>query len=85
MTRLHDLFEHWGSLFAAFVLLGLAAAGWSYRGVVSSMDIVVGGIGLGALLVAVDDFLGRRELARRQRNKASRRRITTRFELRQTP
>jgi hypothetical protein len=61
MYALHALVERWGALVTAIVLLGLPVAGWSFGRSFSSIDIVVGGVGIGALLVAVDDFVRRRE------------------------
>jgi hypothetical protein len=70
MNRLPNRMERWGYVAAGIVLLGLTAVAWSYRAV-SPIDMVVGGLGLGALLWALDGFLARRAPARRPRKKAA--------------
>jgi hypothetical protein len=64
MYGFHGFIERWGALVSGIVLLALPLARWFYAGSPSAMDIVVGGVGVAALLLAVEDFLRRRELAR---------------------
>ena len=60
------------NLFPIIVLLALPVAGWSVGRPFNPIDIVVGGVGIGALLVAVDGFLRHRELARHEPKRAAR-------------
>lgn len=71
MYAIHGLFERWSALVTGIVLFALPVAGWSFGRPFNPMDVVVGGIGIGALLVAVDGFLGHRELARHERKPAA--------------
>lgn len=72
MYAIHGLFERWGALVAGIVLFALPVAGWSLGRPFNPIDVVVGGTGIGALLVAVDGFLRHRELARHERKRAAR-------------
>jgi ABC-type enterobactin transport system permease subunit len=72
MHRLHGLLERWGALASGIVLLALPLARWLYSGSLGSIEIVLGGIGVVALLLAVEDFLRRRELTRALRKRAPR-------------
>ena len=72
MYAIHGLFERWGAMVVGIVLLGLPVAGWSFGRPFNPIDIVVGGMGIGALLVAVDGFLRHRELARHEPKRAAR-------------
>ena len=74
MYAIHGLFERWGALLAGIVLFALPVAGWSFGRPFHPIDVVVGGMGIGALLVAVDGFLRHRELARHKPKRAVRRR-----------
>ena len=64
MYGIHGLFERWGALVSGIVLLALISARWFYAGSIGWIGIVVGGVGVAALLLAVEDFLRRRDLAR---------------------
>ena len=71
MYAIHGLFERWGALVTGIALFALPVGGWAFGRPFNPMDVVVGGVGIGALLVAVDDFLGRRKLARHARKPAA--------------
>jgi hypothetical protein len=71
MYAIHGLFERWGALVTGIVLFALPVVGWSFGRPFNPMDVVVGGIGIGALLVAVDGFLRHRALARHERRPAA--------------
>jgi hypothetical protein len=71
MYAINGLFERWGALVIGIVLVGLPVGGWIFARPFNPVDIIVGGVGIGALLVAVDDFLRRRELARLNAEAAS--------------
>ena len=64
MYGFHGLVDRWGAHASAIVLLALPLARWSFGAPLEWMDMVVGGIGIGALLVALEDFLRRRGVAR---------------------
>lgn len=69
----HGLVERWGGLVSGIVLLALPLARWFFAGSLGWIDIVVGGVGVGALMLALEDFLRRRALARLIGKRASRR------------
>ena len=71
MYAIHGLFERWGALVTGIVLFALPVAGWAFGRPFNPIDIVVGGIGIGALLVAVDGFLRHREVAGHERKHAA--------------
>jgi hypothetical protein len=64
MNAFNDFFERWGALVSGIALLAVPLARWSFGGSFVWIDIVVGGIGIAALLLGVEDFLRRRDLAR---------------------
>ena len=64
MNRYDEKIERWGGAIMGTVLVALPVAGWIYRGSLSWMDSVVGLIGIAALVLAVEDFLRRRQLTR---------------------
>jgi hypothetical protein len=64
MNRYDEKIERWGGAILGTVLVALPVAGWIHRGSLSWMDSVVGLIGIAALVLAVEDFLRRRHLAR---------------------
>jgi hypothetical protein len=76
MKRHHNRIERWGRAAAGIVLVTVPLAGWSYRGSVSWMDIVVALAGIAALALVVEDLLRRRHLARALESPPSRRRHT---------
>jgi hypothetical protein len=71
MYAIHGLFERWGALATGLVLFALPVVGWSFGRPFNPIDVVVGGMGLGALLVAVDGFLRQREHAPHERTPAA--------------
>ena len=71
MYAIHGLFERWGALVTGIVLFALPVLGWAFGRPFNPIDIVVGGIGIGALLVAVDGFLTHRELPGHERKHAA--------------
>ena len=56
--------ERWAGAVTGAVLVAPALAGWFYRGSPSWMEMIVALIGVAALLLAVEDFLRRRQLRR---------------------
>jgi hypothetical protein len=76
MYAIHGLFERWGAFVTGIVLVALPVGGWAFGRPFNPMDVVIGGIGIGALLVAVDGFLRQRELARHERKRSARRRTS---------
>ena len=64
MDGFHRLVDRWGAHASGIVLLALPLARWYFGAPLGWMDMVVGGIGIGALLVALEDFLRRRGVAR---------------------
>lgn len=64
MNRHYQLIERWGGAIAGIVLVALPLAGWVYRGSLSWIDSVVALIGIAAVVLAVEDFVRRRRLAR---------------------
>ena len=64
MNAIHYFINRWAALLIGIVLLSLPIGRWASVGSIGPMEIVVGGVGIGALLVAVDEFL--REPARRR-------------------
>jgi hypothetical protein len=64
MNGYDKLIERWGAAIMGIILVALPLAGWLYRGSLSWMDSVVALIGIAALVLAVEDFLRRRQLAR---------------------
>ena len=64
MNRYDELIERWGGAIMGAVLVSLPLAGWVYRGSLSWMDSIVALIGIAALVLAVEDFVRRRQLAR---------------------
>ena len=64
MNRYDKLIERWGAPIMGTVLVSLPLAGWVYRGSLSWMDSIVALIGVAALVLAVEDFVRRRQLAR---------------------
>ena len=57
MYGFHGVVERWGALFVGIVLLALPAARLLFTGSLGWIEIVVGGIGVAALLLALEDFL----------------------------
>ncbi|HXV12543.1 MAG TPA: hypothetical protein VD839_17210 [Burkholderiales bacterium] len=74
MNKHHSRIERWGGAAAGIVLVTLPLAGWSYRGSVSWMDIIVALAGIAALVLVVEDLLRRRHLARALKSPRSARR-----------
>ena len=72
MYGLQRMVERWGALVIGIVLLALPAAR-GFAGSFGWKDIFVGGLGVVALLLALEHFLRRRELARRIGKPAARR------------
>jgi hypothetical protein len=64
MNAFHYFIDRWGALASAIVLLAVPAIGWHYRGYWGWIETVVGGVGVAALLLAVEDFLRRLERRR---------------------
>jgi hypothetical protein len=69
MNGFHELVDRWGALASGIVLLALPSARWLYGAPLSWVDILVGGVGVAALLLALEDSLRRRALARAIRRK----------------
>jgi hypothetical protein len=65
MYGFHALVERWGTLVSGLVLFALPLARGYFAGPLGWIDMVVGGVGIAALLLALEDFLRRRALARR--------------------
>lgn len=63
MYGFHGLVERWGALASGIVLFALPSARWYFGGPLGWMDMIVGGVGIGALLLALEDFLRRRSVA----------------------
>ena len=64
MNRFLYLAERWGAFVVGIVLLGMPIARWSFGHPFWWVDLFVGGVGIGALLLAVEQFLERRAPAR---------------------
>jgi hypothetical protein len=52
MNAFHALIDRWGALVAGIVLLALLCARWASGAPVIGVDIVIGGVGVAALLLA---------------------------------
>lgn len=63
MYGFHALIERWGALASGIVLFSLPLLRWYFGGPLGWIDMVVGGVGIGALLLALEDFLERRAAA----------------------
>jgi|SRR5688572_97972 hypothetical protein len=68
MNNYHYWIERCAGAVTGAVLVAPALAGWVYRGPPSWMEIVVALIGIAALVLAVQDFLRRRQLRRSAAN-----------------
>ena len=59
MYGFHDLVDRWGALASGIVLFALPVVRWYFGGPLGWIDMVVGGVGIGALLLALEDVLRR--------------------------
>jgi hypothetical protein len=75
MNRSKHVVEQWAALVIGVVLLGLPIARWSFGHSFWWVDLFVGGVGIGALLLAVEGFLDRGR-ARPRRSRAAHRRAS---------
>jgi len=63
MNRFFYLAERWGALVVGVVLLAMPIARWSFGHPFWWVDLFVGGVGIGALLLALEDVLERRRVS----------------------
>jgi hypothetical protein len=63
MNRFLYLAERWGALVVGIVLLAMPIARWSFGHAFWWVDLFVGGVGIGALLLALEDVLERRRVS----------------------
>ena len=60
MNRFQYLAERWGALVIGIVLLAMPIARWLFGHAFWWVDVFIGGVGIGALLLALEGFLERR-------------------------
>lgn len=60
MNRFLYLAERWGALVVGIGLLAMPVARWSFGHPFWWVELFIGGVGIGALLLALEGFLERR-------------------------